>query len=394
MAQAGLAGDALAAGQQSAGIFISLTPALAAAVTPLNYAQYQFIYPEDIQVFGTSFNTNVGSTTLQGEVTYRPDMPLATGGGDQVNQIADVSGVTTALVLAGYSGAQLDGTGARAQRQGEFQAAVESVTGAGTFHGLLMATRRSSLTPLTSAGSAGNDYRSTAFLNKDVFTASVGTTTSFPPSHPLTQGLAADASVLVTELAGVNIRQLNNFEDGFIARNGFNEGSGEHLCLGMFSRTDSATVDAINAALLTNTVLTSTGEQMAIDYNLADGAQTAAGASITDGVFGNGSYCEGQMGADSTSFTYRVIGAATYNNVGNTPWSLRPSFAWSHDFMGYGPSSLGGFVEGKQALSLGLTASKGEGLSIGLNYVNQMGDEKANTRGDMDTISANVSYAF
>jgi hypothetical protein len=133
---------------------------------------------------------------------------------------------------------------------------------------------------------------------------------------------------------------------------------------------------------------------MAIDYNLADGAQTAAGASITDGVFGNGSYCESQMGADSTAFTYRVIGAATYNNVGNTPWSLRPSFAWSHDFMGYGPSSLGGFVEGKQALSLGVTASKGEGLSIGLNYVNQMGDEKANTRGDMDTISANVSYAF
>jgi hypothetical protein len=62
--------------------------------------------------------------------------------------------------------------------------------------------------------------------------------------------------------------------------------------------------------------------------------------------------------------------------------------------MGYGPSSLGGFVEGKQALSLGVTARKGEGLSIGLNYVSQMGDELANQRGDMDTISASVSYAF
>jgi hypothetical protein len=166
MAQAGLAGDALAAGQQSAGIFISLTPALAAAVTPLNYATYQFIYPEDIQVFGTSFNTNIGSTTLQGEVTFRPDMPLGTGAGDQVNQIADVSGVTTALVLAGYSGAQLDGTGAKAKLQGEFQAAVESVTGAGTFHTLLMATKRSSLNALTSAGSAGNDFKSTAFFKQ------------------------------------------------------------------------------------------------------------------------------------------------------------------------------------------------------------------------------------
>jgi hypothetical protein len=31
---------------------------------------------------------------------------------------------------------------------------------------------------------------------------------------------------------------------------------------------------------------------------------------------------------------------------------------------------------------------------MSLSYVNQMGDEKANQRGDMDTISASVSYAF
>lgn len=389
-----LTGDPLAAAQQNAGLFIKMTPALAAAVTPLNYAQYQFIYPEDIQVFGASFNTNIGATTLQGEVTYRPDMPLAHSAGDQINQLSDAAGVTNALVLAQYAGAQLDATGAKAQRMAEFQSAVESVTGAGTFQTLLQATSRSSLRALTSTGSAGVDYRTDAFINKDVFTGSIGTTTSFAPSHPLTAGLGADASVLVTELAGVNIRQLNNMVDGFIARNGFNEGSGEHLCLGMFSRTDSATISSINAVLLAREITDNNGDQMAIDYNLSDGAQTAVGASITDGVFGNGSYCESQMGADTTSMTYRVIGAATYNNVGNTPWSLRPSFAWSHDFMGYGPSSLGGFVEGKQALSLGVTASKGEGLSVGLNYVNQMGDEKANGRGDMDTISANVSYAF
>ena len=61
-------------------------------ITPLNYARYQFIYPEDIQTFGMSFNTNVGSTTVQGdELHIRPDFPLATNAGDQINQIVDAS---------------------------------------------------------------------------------------------------------------------------------------------------------------------------------------------------------------------------------------------------------------------------------------------------------------
>lgn len=36
----------------------------------------QFEYPEDIQLFGLSFNTTVGDISLQGEVAYRPKAPL------------------------------------------------------------------------------------------------------------------------------------------------------------------------------------------------------------------------------------------------------------------------------------------------------------------------------
>jgi hypothetical protein len=73
---------------------------------------------------------------------------------------------------------------------------------------------------------------------------------------------------------------------------------------------------------------------------------------------------------------------------------MSPSFAWAHDFSGYGPSSLGGFVEGKQSLSLGLTFKKGASMTAGLNYVSQMGDITANTNADKDYLSANFSYAF
>ena len=84
---------------------------------------------------------------------------------------------------------------------------------------------------------------------------------------------------------------------------------------------------------------------------------------------------------------------ASYNNVANTPWSFSPSFVWSHDISGYGPTSLGGFVPGRQSLSLSGNLSKGD-VNMGLSYVNELGDEMDNLNFDKDYISANVSYAF
>ena len=374
-------------GQTGMPLFISLTPTLAAAVTPLNYAQYQFIYPEDNQLFGMSFNTNVNGTTVQAEVAYRPDFPLATSIGDQINQIGDVTGVSAALTAFGHDTYALNPS--NAAKGAMLPTAVETLYAAGTISKnmktLIQNVKRSSLNPLTSAGGLNNDFYSTPFINYDVWSLDIGTTTSFSASHPVTVGIGADSSYLLTEIAMVNIEGLDNLTNGFVARNGFNEGSGEHLCLGIYGQLTATERAAVNAA---------SGIE-AIDYDLsAAGGVTNLGASIVDPVFGNGSYCENQMGADSSALSYRIVGGATYNNVANTPWSLSPTFVWSHDPQGYGPSSLGGFTEGRQSLSLGLTARKGDALQANLSYVNQMGEDQDNTRNDMDFISASVSYAF
>ena len=135
-------------------------------------------------------------------------------------------------------------------------------------------------------------YRSNAFINYDVYSVDLGTTTSFSASHPLTKNLGADSAYFLTELAMVQIDSMDNINNGFVARNGFNEGSGEHLCLGIFNGLTSAEIAAVNAQ----------SGQQAIDYDLSSqGGVTNLGASIVDAVFGNGSYCEGQMGADKTS---------------------------------------------------------------------------------------------
>jgi hypothetical protein len=46
-------------------------------ITELNtFAEARFTFPEDIKLYGISFNTNVGTTALAGEVAYRVDEPL------------------------------------------------------------------------------------------------------------------------------------------------------------------------------------------------------------------------------------------------------------------------------------------------------------------------------
>lgn len=52
------------------------------------FTQTQFLYPEDLKLYGFSFNTNVGETALAGEIAYRVDEPL---------QIDDVELLYTAM---------------------------------------------------------------------------------------------------------------------------------------------------------------------------------------------------------------------------------------------------------------------------------------------------------
>ena len=357
-----------------------------AAVTPMNYFEYDFVFPEDNQIFGTSFSTVVDGTVVQGEVSFRPNFPLATPGGSQVNQLADASGATQTLNWLAYS--QIDGLGQTAVAVADTNGASGSSLGDGLQLTLALQVlgatgsytteatdvhtqtlrdfKRSSLPSISEATVKAGDYYSTPYIEYDVWSADIGTTSAFNASHPLTVGLGADSVVLLTEAAMVHIPNLDN-SNGFIARGGSSEsGDSSEKCKGAFG---------------TSLTFTSTK------------AVNSLGASIVDGLFGNGGYCEDNPGAGATSFTYRVIGSATYNNFANSQWSVSPNFAWSHDPSGYGPSSLGGFIEGRMSLALGMRANKGA-VSASLSYVNQLGDPESNLSMDKDTLAASISYSF
>jgi len=51
-------------------------PGLQQEPLPIGTMQASLVYPEDIQMYGFSFNTNIGSWSLAGEYSFRPNVPL------------------------------------------------------------------------------------------------------------------------------------------------------------------------------------------------------------------------------------------------------------------------------------------------------------------------------
>ncbi len=129
-------------------------------------------YPENIEVFGFSFNSTIAGWGVQGEVSYRPEAPFQVDT-DALTINALVAGCTFHQLYAGAGGALQ----ASAQPDGEGQRAVCG---------------------------AGDRFQS-GVMHNEMFTAQVGTTATFTGSDWFVDALGADLGVLVTEVGMVYV---------------------------------------------------------------------------------------------------------------------------------------------------------------------------------------------
>ena len=60
--------------------------------------------------------------------------------------------------------------------------------------------KRSNLPTISTATVAAGDYYTTPYFEYDVWSGTVGTTTAFTASHPITLGLGADSTVFLSEV--------------------------------------------------------------------------------------------------------------------------------------------------------------------------------------------------
>lgn len=261
-------------------------------------------YPEDIEMFGWSFNTTIpiigDATALSGELAYYPDMPFQLDTGEILG--ADIENF-------GYT----PGPGEPDYYQG----------------------------PAVAPGSVIPGYRTAEALHGQIYTLSTLT-----PSDPIVNALGGNLLILV---GNVGFQYLPDAE----------------------------------------------GNRYAIPRSSETSANPGTAATFGDNCIRLGSCTINPVYASSFSWGYRLLAQMEYNNAFGTPYTLSPQIIWSHDVSGYSAGPIGpGFVEGKKAVTLGVTASYLDQYRLSLDYTNNFGAKYRNGSYDKDFVSMTASYTF
>jgi hypothetical protein len=161
-------------------------------------------YPEDIKLFGMSFNTTIGDWGVQGEVAFRHDQPFQADT-DQISLAA----LGASCILDGILGVDsMTSTIDALQTYGENQ----------------------------TCGSVANgqiaDY--SGVIRDEVVTFDIGTTATYTNSNPLVGAVGADLGILLTEVGAMYVPDVPDEGDFSVRQWGNVCTSGTDLPLGAF----------------------------------------------------------------------------------------------------------------------------------------------------------------
>jgi hypothetical protein len=93
------------------------------------------------------------------------------------------------------------------------------------------------------------------------------------------------------------------------------------------------------------------------------------------------------------SMGYRMLARLDFNNAIGAV-NLSPRIAFAHDVVGTTPVPLGNFVEGRKAITVGVSANYQNSFAVDVAYTAFFGAEQFNQIHDRDFISLTASYAF
>ncbi|MGD1933120.1 MAG: DUF1302 family protein [Candidatus Phaeomarinobacter sp.] len=211
------------------------------------------LYPEDIELWGVSFNTTIGDWGVQGEFSYRPNQPLQV---DTTQQTISAAGGQCVGAVA-FGDTNVFGLAPQSTEPGTQPTAAEFANGTA-----------SACQAQNYSAALGQGRTPTAFVREEVFTFQIGTTATYTNSNPLINFLGADIGILVTEFGLVHIPDVPN-EDATAAE--FNRlaqlcRSGTDLPLGGILALDFATGCAPTETSYGGILLTR------LDYNNAFGS--------------------------------------------------------------------------------------------------------------------------
>ena len=340
---------------------------------PLDTGRVFFEYPEDIQLYGFSFNTAYGDYSFQGEVAYRPNLPLQVAitdlefaaAGPTLTRCHDQS-----LNCAGTTGGRgIDASGNMitygssdfldASGNNPFPDTVNLIVGgapgsARSFPSFVVPYRGGTL-----GETAPNSYIR-GYERFDVLQYNLGVTRVLSGTE---NWIGADQIQLVGELGATHVPGLPGYDRLQIE----SPGVYYHASAG----ADGSGADGSRQACSTNPTC-SIGP---------DGARFNPHQANLDDL------------VDKFSWGYRLIAIIKYESV--LPGiSVQPFLLFGHDVHGTAPGPAENFVEDRKQAQALIETRYRDALSLGLGYSWFWGGGYTNVYRDRDFAQAFVRYQF
>ena len=346
----------------------------AADSVPFDTASLFLEYPEDLQVYGVDFTTTFGEYSFQGEIAYRPNVPL------QVS-IIDLAFASFGPVLTRCHDPEIGCVGASAglgyDAEGNyviyegndftnadgvnpykdtFSLVVGAAPGsARSFPNFIMPYRG------VAVGETEPNSYIRGWIPGKVAQYNLGATRVLGGSE---NWIAADQVILIYELAATHVLNMPDYDELQIE--------------GPLSPTPHASAGA--------------------DGSGADGGRLACSTNTAcsvgpDGLRFNPYQASRNQFANEFSWGYRVVGRISYESV--LPGiSIQPLFIWQHDISGNAPGPAGNFVEGRKTLNFLLETRYEKALSFTVAYNTFFDGGTNNVYRDRDNLGFFVKYLF
>jgi hypothetical protein len=345
--------------------FIGLNPSTGKEPLPIDTLKIYADYPEDIQMFGTSFNTNIGKWSLAGEYSIRPNMPV------QVD--------VTDLIFAGLQPAFPKQDLALGLDAATIQ---QTIAGLGNTIGSLPVTNPGALlgdvtallnglpTIVTVVGTGGITIPGRRSAVPDYLEAYRGFTTQ---PHQVIHGYER---LMVDQLDLTGIRAIGSSDNPI--------GADQILVLTELGFTHIWNMPRRSGLQLEG------GDNN--DTHASPGADGSGNNGQTDSRRLN-PHQQTQGFASSFAWGYRILAQFEYDNLF---WdlNLKPSLQWQQDLSGISPQPIQNFIAGTKTYVVGTAIESGTQWSGQVFYQGSTGGGTVNTQRDRDVIGLSVSYTF
>ena len=342
--------------------FIGFNPTTGKEPLPIDTLKIFADYPQDIQMFGTSFNTNIGKWSLAGEYSIRPNMPLQVDATDLIFAGLQPAFPKQDLAL-GLNGATITQTiadlGNALANLPPSQLIPDAAALVKAAPTLLQVIASGGVT-IPGRRSAVPDYLE-AYRG---FTVQPGQTI-----HGYQRFVVDQLDLTGIRAIGSSDNPIGADQILFLTEVGFT-----HIW-NMPSRSQLQLEGGDNNDTHASPGADGTGNNGQTDARRLNPTQQTKGF------------------ASSFAWGYRMLAQFEYDNLF---WDLnfKPSIQWQQDVSGISPQPIQNFIMGTKTYVVGTSIESGQQWSGQVFYQGSTGGGTVNTQRDRDVIGMAVSYTF